>query len=211
MKEYRQNSHTFSLAFWAVLCTATAIVLFIHSHKIVSRALRTEEILAGIALLIFGPVALVVYLIRARMVWVRIDGSRGLLVGDTRTISWEDIRVVERRRPSFRKSSGPAETPNFDPNGMMGQVGGGCVEVGCWTGLSEFFLAGILIVAALFAIWLIFFLFVPLVLLPLFEVFAPFGDRIKVVTRRGTLVLRDLSDADEFMRSVAQHRPVSEV
>ena len=45
MKEYRQNSHAASLVFWAGLCTATAIVLFAHSHKVVSRALKAEEIL----------------------------------------------------------------------------------------------------------------------------------------------------------------------
>jgi hypothetical protein len=206
MKEYRQNSHTFSLAFWAVLCSATAIVLFIHSHKIVSRVLRTEEILGGIALLMFGPAALTLYLIRARRIWVSVDFSRGILVRGRHLIPWEDIRRVERRRPSLRNTSGPAQAPDFDPSGAA-NWGGGCVDAGCWTGISEFFVAGILIVAAFFFIWLIFFVVIPLLLIPILEVFAPFGDRIKVVTRHGSLVLRDLSDADEFVSIVSERRP----
>src|SRR6185295_3919836 len=105
MKEYRQNSHTGSLIFWAILCTATAVVLFLHSHKIVNRVLKIEEILGGVALLIFGPIALALYLIRARSVWVSVDHVRGLVVSGRRTIPWSDILRLERRRPSFRKTS----------------------------------------------------------------------------------------------------------
>ena len=106
----------------------------------------------------------------------------------------------------MRNSSGPAQAPDFDPQGAT-QWGGGCVDAGCWTGISEFFVAGILIIAAFFFIWIIFFVLIPLVIIPVLEVFAPFGDRIKVVTRRGSLVLRDLSDADEFVRLVSERRP----
>jgi hypothetical protein len=208
MKEYRQNSHSFSLAFWALLCTATAIVLFVHSHKIVSRVLRTEEILAGIALLIFGPAAFAIYLIRARRVWVSVDQLRGVVVSGRRTIVWDDIYKVERRRPALRKTAGPAEVPAFNAGSL--DPGGGCLDPGCGTTVGEFFLGALILIAALFALWVICFVFVPLVVLPVLEVFAPFGDRIKIHTRRGTLVLRDLRDADEFMRLVALRRPVTE-
>jgi hypothetical protein len=206
MKEYRQNSHSFSLAFWALLCTATAFVLFVHSPKIVNRVLRSEEILGGVALLIFGPAALALYLIRARRIWVSVDFGRGILVRGRHLLPWEDIQRVERRRPSLRQTSGPAQAPDFDP-GRATEWGGGCVDAGCWMGISEFFLAGVILVAAFFFIWLIVFVLIPLLIIPVLEVFAPFGDRIQVVTRRGKLVLHDLSDADEFVRLVSERRP----
>src|SRR5262245_35352920 len=109
MKEYRQSSHTFSLVVWTVLCTLTAIVLFVHSHKVVSRALKVEEILGGVALLIFGPASLTVYLIRARRVWVAVLPDQGLSLSGRRVIPWDDIRSVVRIRPRFRQKSGPAE------------------------------------------------------------------------------------------------------
>jgi hypothetical protein len=203
MKEYRQSAHTFSLVFWAILCTATAIVLFVHSGKVVSRALKVEEILAGVALLIFGPAALTAYLLRARHVWVSVDQIRGIVVSGRRVIPWDDIRSVERRRPSFRKTTGPTE---MSP---IGRSLGGCVDPGCLEFVGEFFVAVVLIFAAFVAIWLVFFVFVPLIVVPVLEVFAPLGDRFKIVTRKGTLVLRDLREADDFMRQVEQRKPVT--
>jgi hypothetical protein len=207
MKEYRQNSHTFSLAFWAALCTATAIVLFVHSHKIVSRALKAEEILAGVAFLIFGPAALAVYVIRSRAVWVSVDHVRGLVVNGTRTIPWEEVYRVERRRPRLRRESGPTQARPWSLDSA--NLAGGCAD-GCLIGGSEAVIVLLILGAALFVFWLVFFALVPLLILPLLEVFAPFGDRIRIQSRRGTLVLRDLSDADEFMAAVAQRRPVTE-
>jgi hypothetical protein len=206
MKEYRQNSHTTSLVFWAVLCTATAIVLFIHSHKVVSRALKIEEILGGVALLIFGPAALAVYLYRARHVWVSVDHLRGIVVSGRRVIPWDEIRVVERRRPSFRKSTGPTEVSPLHEDATQLATNLGCE--GCLYGFAEAFVVGLLILAAFFAIWLLFFVIVPLIVIPVLEVFAPFGDRFKIVTRRGTLVLRDLREADEFQQQVEQRMRV---
>jgi len=205
MKEYRQSSHAASLVFWAGLCTATAIVLFAHSHQVVSRALKVEEILGGVALLIFGPAALTVYLLRARHVWVSVDQIRGIVVSGKRVIAWEDIRGVERRRPAFRKSTGPAEVP---PLGKIGDPGLGCAD-GCAIGGSELFAFVAIVLAALFALWIICFVFIPLVILPVLEVFAPFGDRITIRTRgMRSLVLRDLRDADEFLRAVELRTPV---
>lgn len=200
MKEYRQNSHTFSLAFWALLCTATAVVLFVHSHKIVNRVLKTEEILGGVALLIFGPIALALYLIRARRVWVSVDHLRGVVVSGRRTIAWSDILRLERHRPSFRRTSGPVEVASPRFRGL--DAAPGCIDVGCLAGIGEMFLAVILIIAAVFLIELIFVVLIPLIFIPILEVFAPFGDRITVVTRRGRIVLRDLRDADEFEQQV---------
>jgi hypothetical protein len=215
MKEYRQSSHAKSLVFWAILCTATAAVLFAHSHRILSRVLRAEEVLAGVGLLILGPAVLTVYLLRARMVWVSIDDGRGIVVSGGSVIAWEDILQVQRKRPSFRKGSGPAEVGTFEPGAVTGglsDVTGGCVDAGCFLGIGEFAVAGMILFAALFAVWLLCFVAVPLLLLPLLEVLAPFGDRIRIVSRRrGTLVLRDLRDADEFVRRLSHHRPVVDV
>ena len=215
MKEYRQNSHTFSLTFWALLCLGLAFVLFVHSHKIVNRVLKTEEILAGVALLILGPAALTVYLLRARKVWVSVDDGRGIVVSGRAVIAWEDILLVQRKRPRFRKNSGPAEVPSFNSDavtsGLSGCGGSGCGD-GCFLGLGEFAVAGLIVIAALLAIWLLCFVIVPLILIPVLEVFAPFGDRIRIVTRgRGALVLRDLRDADDFVRRISHHRPVAEI
>ena len=206
MKEYRQNSHTRSLVFWAILCTATAIVLFVHSNKVVSRALKVEEILAGTALLIFGPAALAVYLLRARHVWVSVDNVRGIVVSGRRVIPWDEIQTIERRRPSFRKTTGPAEIKPLHEDAAQLATSWGCE--GCFAGVVEAFILVALILAAFFAFWLVFFVIVPLIVIPVLEVFAPFGDRFKIVTRTGTLVLRDLRDGDEFMQAVSLRRPV---
>ena len=208
MKEYRQNSHAFSLVSWAILCTLTAIVLFVHSHKVVSRALKTEEILGGVALLIFGPAALTAYLLRARHVWVSVDQLRGIVVSGRRVIPWDDIRSVERLRPAFRRSTGPTEVAPFNPD-VPGDLGWGCAD-GCFVGASELFAFLAIIAAALFAIWAICFVFVPLIVVPVLEVFAPFGDRIRIRVRGGgSFLLRDLRDADEFLQAVALRKPVT--
>lgn len=207
MKEYRQNSHTRSLVFWAILCTATAVVLFFHSHKVVSRALKVEEILSGVALLVFGPAAMTAYLLRARHVWVSVDQLRGIVVSGRRVIPWDDIRSVERHRPALRRSTGPTEVQPIDADAAGLAANVGCE--GCFVGASELFALVGLLLAAFFAVWLVLFVFVPLIVVPLLEVFAPFGDRFKIHTRRGTLVLRDLRDADDFMRQVEQRKPVT--
>ena len=104
---------------------------------------------------------------------------------------------------------------SFEPDSVtkdLASASGGCVDGGCFLGIGEFAVAGLILLAALFAIWLLCFVVIPLLLLPLLEVFAPFGDRIRIVTRRrGALVLRDLRDADEFVRRLSHHRPVVEV
>jgi hypothetical protein len=62
-----------------------------------------------------------------------------------------------------------------------------------------------ILLALLAALWLLFFVFVPLLVVPILEVFAPFGDRIRIQARNRRLVLRDLRDADEFLSRVAPH------
>jgi hypothetical protein len=208
MKEYRQNSHTLSLVIWTVLCTLTALVLFVHSHKVITRALKVEEILGGVALLIFGPAALTAYLLRARHVWVSVDQIRGIVVSGRRVIAWNDIRSVERRLPAFRRSTGPTEITPFTKDVLSG-AGWGCAD-GCIVGASELLAFVAIIAAAVFAVWLICFVFVPLIVLPALEVFAPFGDRIRIRVRGGgSLLLRDLRDADEFLRAVELRAPVT--
>lgn len=211
MKQYRQDSHVFPLFCWAVLCVALAIFTFVHSHRIVNRILRDEEIALGIGLLILGPAALAVYLVRARKVWVEIDPDRGIVVSGDRLIAWEEIWKIERRRPSFRRTTGPAQMPDKSmlqhADGCGNGCGPGCFDV---ASLGEAFAVLGLILAAVAAIWFLLMVVIPLFLIPLVEVFAPFGDRVKIISRGRALVLRDLRDADEFVRLVSVHKPVEE-
>ncbi len=215
MKEHRQSSHISSLLFWAMLCTATAVVLLAHSRKILDREAALLEVAGSMALLMFGPVAFALYLIRARHVWVGVDEARGIVVSGRHVIPWEAIERVERRRPRLRKKSGPAEMPSLKEAESGCTDWGGC---GCATGIGELGAAALILLAALVAFWLIFFVLIPLLLVPVLEVFAPFGDRITIRAgacpepgRRGRkLVLRDLHDADDFVRAVSRRVAVHE-
>jgi hypothetical protein len=203
MKEYRQNSHSYSLVFWALLCTATAVFIFIHSHHLISRRLRIEETLVGVMFLILGPAAMAAYLVRARAVWVSLAAD-GLVISGGRTIPWKEMREVSRRRPLLRKTTGPAQVAEFKGADTIMDASGGCINPGCLAGFGEVIMGVLLIAAFAVAVWLVFFVFVPLVILPVLEVFTPFGDVIKIRMGRRTLVLRDLSDADEFMAKIGE-------
>ncbi|MBI3856286.1 MAG: hypothetical protein HY293_11410 [Planctomycetes bacterium] len=212
MKEYRQNSHTLTLVFWSILCAGAAAVLFIQSRQVVSRALKAEEILAGVAFLIFGPAALTAYLLRARHVWVSVDQIRGVVVSWRRVIPLEEIESIERRRPVFRRSTGPFQMPDTPGSDVLRGWGsaGGCLDLGCLGFAGEVAIGIMILIAAFYVLWLLFFVILPLLLLPLAEVFAPFGDRIRIKTRTGSLLLRDLREADEFLHAVALRRPITE-
>ncbi len=201
MREYRQDSHSAPLIAWALLCVWAAVFLFAHAGKITDRVLRLEEIAAGAGLLVVGPAALAVYLYRARHVWVGIDRPRGISVSGRALIPWEAIVRVERRRPRLRKKSGPAEMSK------LGDLSGGCIDVpGCGLELGELGVVALgvgILIAALFVLWLLVLVVIPLFVIPLLEIFAPFGERIRVVTATGRpLVLRDLRGADEFIANL---------
>jgi hypothetical protein len=202
MKEHRQNSHAASLVVWAVMSACLAGFLFWHAGHIVNRRLEVLEIAGGAALLLFGPVALVVYLVRANLVWVAVDPQQGVVVSGKRVIAFEDIVRVERRRPRLRKKAGPAEVSGVE----LGDAGGwasGCGDAGCFAAAGEGVLVALgflaIVAAALFLLWLVFFAFVPFIVVPLLEVFAPLGDRVRIVTKGRPLLLRDLRGADEFL------------
>jgi hypothetical protein len=146
-----------------------------------------------------------VYLIRARRIWVAVLPDQGLSLSG-RLIPWDDIRSVVRIRPRFRDKSGPTEVSSFAPDAVPDV--GGCGE-GCVTGAGELLALIGIVIAALFALWVLIAVVIPLLVIPVLEVFAPFGDRITVITRRGRFVLRDLRDADEFVRRVQQRKPVT--
>ena len=194
MREHRQDSHTGPLAAWAVLCVLTAFFLFHHAGRLSDRVLRLEEIAAGAGLLVVAPVVLAVYLYRARHVWVGVDVPLGIVVSGRHVIPWEAIVRVERRRPRLRSKSGPVEiqapsVPSIDAPGCLDLEGLAIVG-----GLL------LLALAAIVAYWLVFVALIPAFVVPLLEIFAPFGDRIRIVTAAGRpLVLRDLRGADEFM------------
>jgi hypothetical protein len=202
VKDYRQNSHAASLVVWALMSACLAGFLFWHAGHIVSRRLETLELVGGAALLLFGPVALLIYLLRANLVWVAVDPDEGVVVSGRRVIPFGDIVRVERRRPRLRKKAGPAEVSAVS----LADAGGwapGCGDVGCFAAAGEgaLMVLGFLAiaVAALFVVWLVFFAFVPFIGVPLMEVFAPLGDRVRIVTKERPLLLRDLRGAEEFL------------
>jgi hypothetical protein len=209
MKTYRQNAHILSLVAWAMICAIAACVLFYHSARILNRSLMWIEIAGGIALLLVGPVAWVIYYARGRLVWIRA-GEEGIVVGDRYTIPWDRIRKVERRRPRLRKKTGPAQAGSMSlgdiPSGC-----GGCGDLGAAGEAGLLLLAVILIFIALIVLyWLIVLVLIPLVIVPVLEVFAPFGDRIRIVTEGRDLVLRDLRGADEFVAELRNRVRVEE-
>ncbi len=202
MKEYRQDAHTLSLAVWAALCAAVTVFLIAHggSHPV-------QELVLGAALLLFGPAALLVYILRARRVWVGVDPEQGIVVSGRFVLPWGEIERIERRRPRLRKTTGPGGVTHGD---VLRKGGEGCIDWGgCFVVGSEgFFVLIVLLLAALVAFWLVVGVLVPLLLVPLLEVFAPFGDRLKIVARGRKLVLRDLRGADEFLREVGARAPI---
>jgi hypothetical protein len=207
VKTYRQDAHIVSLVVWAVVCIVAAFILFAHSAHLVGRPLFWAEVSAGAALLVFGPLGFMAYLIRSRLVWVKVDPAQGIVVSGKYVIPWEDIREIRRTRPRLRKKAGPAEMGKF-PN--IGDVGGceGCTPLDAEGILVA--LALILVILALIVfVWLIFVVVVPLLLIPLLEVYAPFGDRIRIRGRKRDLFLRDLRDADGFLREIGTRARVS--
>ena len=227
MKEYRQNAHVKSLVVWAVLCVAVAVVLFWQ------RELRWVEIVGGVVLLIIGPVGLAVYLIRVETHWVSVDPERGILVRGKRLIPWEEIVRIDRRRPRLRSSTGSAEIPEFkSPFGedeesegtskgeesggtsrRSGNSGGG--NGGCVPPEAALLILAILLIlsALLLAIWLIFFVFIPLVIVPVIEVFSPWGSRVTIVRRKWkqNLLLRNLQDPDGFLAEIGGRVPINHI
>jgi len=192
MREYRQDSHTWPLAAWTVLCVLTAVSFFAYAGGIDDRGLGFGLVAAGAGLLVIGPVVLVVYLYRARHVWVGVDVPQGVVVSGRHVIPWEAIVRVERRRPRLRRTSGPAQPAE------MAEVSEGCFAAA--DDIAALFLVVVLLSLTLLVAWLIWGVLISLLVVPLLEVFAPFGDRIRIVTTAGRpLVLRDLRGADEFM------------
>ena len=224
MKEYRQNAHMKSLVVWAVLCVVVAVVLFWQ------RELHWVEIAGGVVLLIIGPVGLAVYLIRVETHWVSVDPERGILVRGKRLIPWEEIVRIDRRRPRLRSSTGSAEIPEFkSPFGEdeesegtskgeesggtsrgSGNSGDGCVDPEAALLILAIFL---ILSALLLAIWLIFFVFIPLVIVPVIEVFSPWGSRVTIVRRKWkqNLLLRNLQDPDGFLAEIGGRVPIHHI
>ena len=209
MKRYRQNVHIVPLVVWALLCVGVSIFLFHHSKHIMDRHWHDNELAAGVALLIFGPVALVLYILRSRLMWVAIV-PEGVLVAGRRVILWSAIEGVERKKPILRGKGGPVEMP--DTKSL--NVGNGCFDAGCFAGGGEIgglILGIVALVAAVLFIWLIFFVFVPLIVVPVIEIFAPVGERIRIVASPRGVLLRDLRNADEFLREIGSRVPIKEI
>ncbi len=84
----------------------------------------------------------------------------------------------------------------------------------CGSRCSFFILAILLILSALLlAIWLIFFVFIPLVILPVIEVFSLWGSRITIVRWqwKKNLLLRNLQNPDEFLAEIGSRVPINHI
>ena len=137
---YRQNANVVPLVIWAFVCEALAILLFALGAGAEDSSFRALEIAGAAAFLVFGPVAVTIYLVRSELLWVSVEPERGIVVRGRHLVPWESIVRVEHRR--LRLS------------------------------------------------------------VPLLEVFAPFGDRVKIVARGRSFVLRDLRGADAFLAEI---------
>lgn len=201
-REYRPDAHTASLFVWMLLCAAVAAFLFVHSRKLVSRPLAAAEIAGGVALMIFGPVGLAIYLFRARRIWVSVDPSKGITVSGRTFLPWEAIARIERRKPVLRSKGGPAETPPSHFKELWDEFpAGGCVMFP--EGTLVILALGLLALAAFLFYWLVFVAVIPLLVVPVLEVYAPLGERVKIVLREGPpLILRDLRDAGDLLLQV---------
>lgn len=202
-REYRQDAHTASLFVWMLLCASVAAFLFVHSGKLLSRPLAMAEMAGGVALLIFGPVGLAVYLYRARRVWVSVEPSKGITESGRTFIPWEAIERIERRKPLLRGKGGPAELSALKAGDFFedSPAWGGCFLFP--EGTLVFLTIGLLVLAGVLLYWLVFVAFIPLLIVPVLEVYAPLGERVIIVLRSGRpLVLRDLRDAGDLLWQV---------
>ena len=134
---YRQNSNVVPLVVWALVCEAFSILVFAAAGEAGSPLLMVG---GGAALLLFGPVAVTVYLIRSELLWLAVEPEQGIVIRGRHLVPWESIVRVEHRRSRSHVS--------------------------------------------------------------LLEVFAPFGDRIKIVARGRSFVLRDLRGAEAFLAEI---------
>jgi hypothetical protein len=185
------------LTLWALLCGGTALALILVGLQSTRLTVGMGEAAAGLGLLLFGPVALLCYLFRARHVWVRVDRDRGIIVSGVQVIPWDRIDRIERRRPRFRRTTGPARLEPWEFR-QLDRLNRWANNEGVLLGFAVGFLA--LGVVAVF--WLVFAAIVPLFVVPVVEVLAPFGDRLRIVAGGRSLVLRDLRGADEFLREM---------
>lgn len=213
MKRYRQNAHAVPLIVWAFLCAVTAWFLFHHSGTLLQRTATLTEIAAGVALLVLGPLSLVAYLLRARLAWVSVS-PEGIEVGKRGRIPWSKIERIERQRPRLRRSSGPAEMNDVGKSVgiVVDSISGfdGCL-VSIGEGILMVVFVVLLFLAAVVALWLIFFVILPLLIVPLLEIFIPIGDRIRIVLRSGKpVLLRDLREADAFVNEIRSKVEVRE-
>lgn len=193
---------------WALLCVVAGGILVHRSAEIASRPLRLTQTVGGLGMLLLGPAALAVYLFRARTVWVVVDHTHGLRVRGLHLIPWDGIVRIEHRRPRLWRAHG---TPPIRPMKTGGSVDAwelfwfGCLG-NAMPGLA---LIGLMLLA--FGVFLVVsFLLLSVLVIPMLEVFTPLGDRVTIILRERSLVLRDLHNIEEFLRELRLHRPVFE-
>lgn len=191
MKTYRQDAHLFSLVGW-VLFSALFGGIYIYWNHSISPPLRAIELGIVGAILLVGLVSLAVYWIRAKRVWVEVHPEKGIVVSGSATIAWAALERIERIRPRFRKSTGTLQEPKWvRGKSRSGDVRVQVLDAALGGPMRE--TRGCAMLAHLGC---------SVVFMPLLEVWLPFGDRISIRHRNGTLILRDLRDADEFLEAV---------
>ncbi|MBI2900880.1 MAG: hypothetical protein HYY17_11905 [Planctomycetes bacterium] len=190
---YRQDSHLLSLLSWFLFSTLCAGI-YVYWRTQTNPPLRVVEIASIAVVLGVGLFSFVVYWLRSRTNWVVIDSEKGLVVSEREVISWSDLLRVERRTPVFRSSTGPLEAPAWtrprSTDGVDVAVDAAILLLGGRNRPGRGGCTGLL------------YLFAFVALMPILEVWLPFGDRITIHHRNGTLVLRDLRGAGEFLDSI---------
>lgn len=202
MKRYRQSEHLVPLGVWSGLCLCAAVFLVSRAPYVEGPG-RVACLLGALALLLFGPAALAVAIVRASLFWVAVDRERGIVLNGRAVVPWEEIVRVERR-PSLLERFSKSNVS------MKGCLGLGVLTVAMLNRKTvRYSFTPFLVCLAIGVGWfvLVFFL-LPFLLIPVLEVFGPFAEKIVVVTRSGRVVLGDLRESEEFVTSVRSRVPV---
>jgi len=95
---YRTGARYPVMITWTILITAAFLVsLWAMSGR--SRAEHASLLYAlGVAVCLFGPVCLGVYLLRRCRVFIRVDDEKGLFIRGRELLRWDQIRKVEAVR-----------------------------------------------------------------------------------------------------------------
>ena len=177
MRKFRPGATWFQFLIW----TATLLVAGILFERHALRGAENPWVFHVLftACLVLGPVAFIAHLVRRHLVWVEII-EEGLRLSGRRTIPWDAIEKIERRRGPFMTRGSIEDLSDS----------GGCLDLGpegcLWV--------PVIIVAG----GIIYFIF-----LPVLSLLSPWHPRVVLHLKDGSrIVYRDLDDDENFHRLV---------